>query len=266
MPIESHTQLPEQILRHFRDPKSGQVWYLKLIDGTIHRTSSGKLGTVPDYYSPGMEKYLCNTIESQLGQLWADIKDFADGKENAVTLWPEKEAAVKQYIKALIARSDYWMKVFEANSLTAALCDPQENHDDLVWFLLNGDNKLSRYIDQLQVAYLTNQTSQYFVVPKNGFYCIKSRGNDNLIIPVSPKFAFILKPEGDVGFDKNGNVIYLYRIDKEDDICELNLSALQFEYVINKDFVAGARKDELQELIPFLERHRGKLEKQRNAL
>lgn len=213
-----------------------------------------------------MEKYLCNTIESQMGQFWVGIKDFADGKEHSVTVWAEEETAVKQYVKALIARSDYWMKAFEEKSLTAALCSPRENHDDLIWFLLNRDNKTNRYINQLQVAYLTNQTSQYFVVPKNGFYCIKSRGHDYLIIPVSPKFAFILKPERDIGFDKNGNVIHHYRIDKKDDIRELNLSALQFEYAINRDFVAGARKDELQELIPFLEKHRVKLEKKRNVL
>lgn len=213
-----------------------------------------------------MEKYLCNTIESQMGQFWVGIKDFADGKEHSVTVWAEEETAVKQYVKALIARSDYWMKAFEEKSLTAALCSPRENHDDLIWFLLNRDNKTNRYINQLQVAYLTNQTSQYFVVPKNGFYCIKSRGRDHLIIPVSPKFAFILKSSEGVGYDKNGAVIHHYRIDDENDIYDFNLHALQFEYALNKDFVAGARKDELEALIPFLEKHRDELEEQRNKL
>ena len=96
-----------------------------------------------------MEKYLCNTIESQMGQFWVGIKDFADGKEHSVTVWAEEETAVKQYVKALIARSDYWMKAFEEKSLTAALCSPRENHDDLIWFLLNRDNKTNRYINQL---------------------------------------------------------------------------------------------------------------------
>lgn len=71
---------------------------MKLADGKIHRTSSGKLGTVPDFYSADMEKYLCNTIESQLGQFWVGIKDFADGKEYSVTVWAEEETAVKQLL------------------------------------------------------------------------------------------------------------------------------------------------------------------------
>jgi len=50
------------------------------------------------------------------------------------------------------------------------------------------------------------------------------------------------------------------------DIYEFNQRALQFEYVLNKDFVAGARKNELEALIPFLEKHRDKLEEQRNKL
>ena len=266
MSINSHTQLPKQILQHFCDPGSGLVWYLDLSDGRIHRTSSKKLGTVTDYYSADMEQYLCKTVESDLGRFWTEIEGFANGQVNSVTIHEAEETAVGQYVKALIARSDYWMKIFEEKSLTAALCTPQENHDDLVKALLNGNNRVNRYIEQVQVVYLSNQTAQYFVVPKNGFYCIKSKGRDNLIIPVSPEFAFILKPSEDVGYDKNGDVIHHYHINDENDISEFNQRALQFEYVLNKDFVAGARKDELEVLIPFLEKHRGELEKQRNML
>lgn len=266
MSIDSHTQLPKQILQHFRDPESGLVWYLNLTDGRIHRTSSKKLGTITDYYSADMEQYLCKTVESDLGSFWSEIADFANGKVNSVTVHAAKETAVRQYVKALIARSDYWMKAFEEKSLTAALCTPQENHDDLVKALLGRNNKVNRYVEQLQVAYLSNQTDQYFVVPKNGYYCIKSKGHDHLIIPVSPKFAFILKSSEDVGYDKNGAVIHHYRIDDENDIYDFNLHALQFEYALNKDFVAGARKDELEALIPFLEKHRDELEEQRNKL
>ena len=266
MAIDSHTQLPKQILRHFRDPESGLVWYLNLTDGRIHRTSSWKLGTIAGYYSADMEQYLCKTVESNLGEFWADISDFANGKVNSVTVYESKEAVVKQYAKSLIARSDYLMKTFEAKSLTATLCSSQENHDDLVRSLLNGNNKANRYIDQLQIAYLSNQTPQYFVVPKNGYYCVKSKGHDHIIIPVSPTFAFILRPSEDISYDKSGAVIHNYHIDDKSDIYEFNLHALQFEYALNKDFVAGARKDELEALIPFLEKHREGLEQQRNKL
>ena len=51
-----------------------------------------------------------------------------------------------------------------------------------------------------------------------------------------------------------------------DNCRKYDLHALQFEYALNKDFVAGARKDELEALIPFLEKHRDELEEQRNKL
>ena len=77
MSIDSHTQLPKQILQHFRDPESSLVWYLNLTDGRIHRTSPKKLGTITDYYSADMEQYLCKTVESDLGSFWSEIADFA---------------------------------------------------------------------------------------------------------------------------------------------------------------------------------------------
>ena len=113
MSINSHTQLPKQILQHFRDPESGLVWYLNLTDGKIHRTSSKKLGTITDYYSADMEQYLCKKVESGLGIFWSEIADFANGKVSSVTVHEAKEPAVKQYVKALIARSDYLMKTFD---------------------------------------------------------------------------------------------------------------------------------------------------------
>ena len=266
MAINSHTQLPEQILRHFRDPKSGQIWYLNLKDGKIHKTSSGKLGTAADYYSTEMERYLSETIESPLGAFWTEIKDFAVGKTESVTVYTAKEVAEKNYVIALIARSGYMFEKFEQESFTSALCSPQDNHDNWVWFLLNKNLNNANPVNQLQLAHLVNDTQQYFVVPKNGFYCMKSKGGDCIIVPVSPNYAFILKSAEDMEPDENGESVHTYYVKNEDDIYDFNLLALQFEYAFNKEFVAGSRKDELTPLISFLEEHREELENQRNAL
>ena len=58
--------------------------------------------------------------------------------------------------------------------------------------------------------------------------------------------------------------IYLVLFDNS--ISAFNHRVLQFKYALNKDFVAGARKDELEALVPFLEKHRDELEEQRNKL
>lgn len=76
----------------------------------------------------------------------------------------------------------------------------------------------------------------------------------------------ILKFSEDAGYNKNGDVIHYYHTNDENDTSEFNQRTLQFGYALNKDFVAGARKNELEALIPFLEKHRDELEEQRNKL
>lgn len=100
MSIDSHTQLPKQILQHFRDPESGLVWYLNLTDGKIHRTSSKKLGTITDYYSADMEQYLCKTVEYNLGNFWIEIADFANGKVRSVTVHESQGTSCKTIRKS----------------------------------------------------------------------------------------------------------------------------------------------------------------------
>lgn len=266
MSIDSHTQLPEQILRHFRDPKNGQVWYINLQDGKIHKTASGKLGVETDYYSAEMEQHLNSSIETPLGAFWAKLKGFADRKAGSVTVNIPEEKVVKDYVVALIARSNFMNQKFEKESITAELCSPQMNHDDLVSFILGKKEEIAAYIYQLQVAYLSNVTTQFLVVPKNGYYCIKSNSKDYIIIPVSPTFAFMLKPADAVDIDENGNRIRHFNISSTDDVYALNLQALRFEYVFNRGFVAGSRKDELEALITFLEEHKEELEKGRGIM
>ena len=53
----------------------------------------------------------------------------------------------------------------------------------------------------------------------------------------------ILKFSEDAGYNKNGDVIHYYHTNDENDTSEFNQRTLQFGYALNKDFVAGARKD-----------------------
>ena len=66
----------------------------------------------------------------------------------------------------------------------------------------------------------------------------------------------ILKFSEDAGYNKIGDVIHYYHTNDENDTSEFNQRTLQFGYALNKDFVAGARKDELEALIPFLPKFR----------
>ena len=68
MNINSHVQLPNCVLRNFRDETDPEkkVWYLDVQTGDILRKSSKKLGTCKGYYSETGERFLAENIENPL--------------------------------------------------------------------------------------------------------------------------------------------------------------------------------------------------------
>lgn len=66
MNINSHVQLPNCVLRNFRDETDPEkkVWYLDVRTGDILRKSSKKLGTRKGYYSEAGERFWAENIEN----------------------------------------------------------------------------------------------------------------------------------------------------------------------------------------------------------
>lgn len=107
--INSHIQIPNAVLKQFRDEKDPEkkVWYLDLATGEVKRSASGKLGTEKGYYSEGIEQFWSATIESPIAALNARIRKSCDGCEGNIGdfLLSEKDkTAVKRYIKAMAIR------------------------------------------------------------------------------------------------------------------------------------------------------------------
>ena len=66
--MDSHIQVPNSVLKRFRDKKSNSVHYLDLNTGYIRTVSSSKLGTSPDYYSAEFEQYLNREVEDSFAR------------------------------------------------------------------------------------------------------------------------------------------------------------------------------------------------------
>ena len=82
MNINSHVQLPNCVLRNFRDETDPEkkVWYLDVQTGDILRKSSKKLGTCKGYYSETGERFWAENIENPLSIITHRIQKYCTGE------------------------------------------------------------------------------------------------------------------------------------------------------------------------------------------
>ena len=85
MNINSHIQLPNCVLRNFRDETDPEkkVWYLDVQTGDIMRKSSKKLGTRKGYYSETGERLWAENIENPLSIITRKIQKTVQVKYRA---------------------------------------------------------------------------------------------------------------------------------------------------------------------------------------
>ena len=247
--MNSHIQIPNAILKQFRDEEDPEkkVWYLDLATGEVKRSASGKLGTEKGYYSEGIEQFWSATIESPIAALNARIRKYCDGCEDNIGdfLLSEKDkTAVKRYIKAMAVRSNLAYESMMENSLTADKCTEQENHDDLSRFGMEVTGQFEGMLGRLDVIVLLNKTLYNLVVPRNGWYALSFCGVENVVVPISPKCAFLLYPKD---YPKYSNTQFAV-VDDAGYILAMNTMALKHECIYNMTFIASKSRRELDEL------------------
>lgn len=76
------------------------------------------------------------------------------------------------------------------SSLTADECTEQENHDDLSRFGMEATGQFEEMLGRLDVIVLLNKTLYNLVVPRNGWYALSFCGSENIVAPISPRYAF----------------------------------------------------------------------------
>ena len=245
--MDSHKQLPRFALSRFKD-HNGAVFILCLKDFQIYSRGPRVIGTEQDYYSPAMEDYLSTNRENPFCRATEKFIEFAEQKKTATTINPNDEVVTKRYVTSSMARSNRAFNSFMQNSITAQLFIPQSNHDHLVYFASERNNGISELIENYKILIMVNKTQHQFVLPRNCIYGISSFGFFCIIVPLSPFCALQLVPPE---FDKNyidGQETRLVICNDPEMVLLMNIAAMRYEYVFNRDFVAAGRKKELEEL------------------
>ena len=254
MAVNSHIQIPNCILKQFRSPKSKTVYYLDLNELRIRSCSSRLLGAEYGYYSKEIEDYLNKEIESPISKLVEEINEFVKKRKQKIVITDEQENTVKKYMTASMARSQLCLNSFMKASFSAALFDPQANHDSVVRLSTLQNGGISPVIKNHEVHLIVNKSDRSFVVPRNCFYSYERKNRTCYALPVSPICVIALVPEDYPTDYIAEEACYLYVIDNPEIVKEFNCLALSYELRYNHSFVASYQQKELQELKQLLER------------
>lgn len=256
--MNSHIQLPKQILNQFRDETRSdkKVCYLDIPTGEIFYKSAGLLGTAPNYFSRRGEHFWDRTVESSLGVLTKKVRMFCSGESDILNLTQNDIFLTKRYIKAAAVRSGIAHDSMMKNSFTAQFCSDQENHDDLSAFGMKSVGMFDYLLEELSFTIMVNKTERSLVVPRNCFYTLPFGGKSAIVAPISPKAALFLLSAEVLNVIGEGYAV----IDDSNQIAQMNLRALVDEYIYNGAFVASNCKSELLPLQQYLGENRRELE------
>lgn len=257
MSTDSHVQIPRQILRRFMDDY--KVAYLDLKCNKIKYKGPNKLDTENGYYSSTNEDYLAQNVEDSYGKISIPLLNFYDNIGN-MSISPEMEANARKFLTFSFLRSNYAKFLIRSRYLTF-LSDREQD------FLINfgRDTGVTLFSD-LKLNIIINTSSLGFVVPRSCWYEVLSSGVLSIVMPISPKSAFIFVPPGEHSLHINGNNLEYGKIDSESKVERINEYALNYEYVYNKGFIASVDMHELQRLQMYLVTNQEKYDEQRRSI
>ena len=242
MNINSHVQLPNCVLRNFRDETDPEkkVWYLDVQTGDILRKSSKKLGTCKGYYSETGERLWAENIENPLSIITRKIQKNCTGEIPCLQISADDADVCKRYIKAAFIRSKMAEDEMNKHSVTASICTEQSNHDMLACFGLRSYGPIESDLEKMDVSVLVNKTERMLVVLRNCFYLVTLQGASHMVAPVCPKGAILLMPQ------KMGRAGMTAVVSEPNVIEEMNIWALCSELEFNSAFVAANSRTELE--------------------
>ncbi len=263
MSVNSHIQVPNFILKNFRD-KSGKVNHLDLEKLQIRACGSKDLGTEYGYYSDEIESLLNKEFENPFSKVISDIKGFLKEPQNGLLLPSDFDDVCKRYITISSSRSDLLFDAFKSESFTAFLFSEQQNHDNVVSFTMGYNGGIFPELLSYKVRLLVNNTNRTFLLPRNGFYVVSSDGKQCVAAPIMPEAAILLIP-GENTEESNAETEVM-TIDDSTGVWWMNRQAVWFEYVYNKSFVASTDINELEYFRCFVSNNKEKLEDMRQKV
>ena len=256
--INSHIQLPNCVLKYFRDggDREKKVWYLDIPSGQIRKKAAKKLGTAKGYFSQDGEKFWDQSLENPLAALNEKIRKFVATGSGSLFLSDEEIAVAKRYIKAASIRSKLAQETMIQSSLTADMLTEQQNHDALARLGMSIAGEFDQIFADMSVTVLINQTERSLVVPRNCYYAVSSLSRLTIIAPISPRCALLFLAKDYPKSFKDSCAI----ISDPAQIEQLNIFALKYEYMFNCKFVASDSQFEVEFLQRVQQEHRTELE------
>lgn len=238
--VRSHIQIPKFVIKNFADPQ-GKVYYYDFQKGCIRHNYPKSVNTEYGYYSPEMEKALCQAVEFPFSRVLRKmVKMILKGE--TVIFTPEEQDAAFLYFYSLIARGTTVAKIILSNCTTSCLLDDQGFHDFTVECGIHALRANNFFVDAVVTVGL-NTTSVPFVLPGSGYYA----SNGAVIMPLTPYFAILLIYERHERF-YDGKEHYIALFDTPDTIRNANIRAFSIE-LENRRFVAANTRKQLEEIM-----------------
>lgn len=124
--VRSHIQIPKFVIKNFADPQ-GKVYYYDFQKGCIRHNYPKSVNTEYGYYSPEMEKALCQAVEFPFSKVLRKMEKISKGETVAFT--PEEQDAALLYFRSLIARGTSATETVLNNYNISRVLTKQKFHD-----------------------------------------------------------------------------------------------------------------------------------------
>lgn len=227
------------MIKNFTDPQ-GKVYYYDFQKGCIRHGYPKSINTECGYYSPEMEKALCQAVESRFSRVLRKTEKISKGETIAFT--PEEQDAALLYFYSLIARGTAATETVLNNYSISRVLTKQKFHDLAVYRTIRA-LRTTNFFANVLVTVGLNTTSVPFVLPGSGYYA----SNGVVIMPLTPYFAILLVYEGQERFwDEKGCLVALFNT--PDTIRNANIRAFSIE-LENRRFVAANTRKQLEEIM-----------------
>ena len=237
--VRSHIQIPKFVIKNFADPQ-GKVYYYDFQKGCIRHNYPKSVNTEYGYYSPEMEKALCQAVEFPFSKVLRKMEKISKGETVAFT--PEEQDAALLYFRSLIARGTSATETALNNYNISRVLTKQKFHDLAVDRTIRALCTTNFFANVLITVGL-NTTSVPFVLPGSGYYA----SNGAVIMPLTPYFAILLVYERQERF-YDGKEYYFALFDTPDTIRNANIRAFSIE-LENRRFVAANTRKQLEEIM-----------------
>ena len=235
--MNSHKQLPKCILKNYSD--HGRLYCYDVLGKTYFVTSPNNFNTEENYFSEGMERQLSQNIEQPLGILVSVLKRAFNSSQ--VLIKKNHTQTIYNYIYALLARSANMFNSVYEDLIFKEFFTLQQIHDFTVadsFKKMQQDNFLNNY----KITFLFNRTADEILLASDGYTQYQAGKEIVLIVPISPKMAFILY---------QGTDIYDGKIVQANVECLSRLNAITVEQQKQRGqgCVLASKKEQLEKVI-----------------